>query len=156
MVRKNEPWSLTKSDLINFARFQTIFGRKYVSANKIYPPPPHSAKKVIWSIFSPFQIISRGKKMFWVTFFLPPFPDSIQCLNFAKKLFIQYCFTQDSIQNIIIFKKNSADSIQKINQFNIQGIIDTGWIGKVPQNCPKSVQNRHKRGLFIKNGKYRG
>ena len=31
--------------------------------------------------FSPFQIISRGKKMFWVKFFLPPFPDSIQCLK---------------------------------------------------------------------------
>ena len=35
--------------------------------------------------------------------------DSIQCLNFAKKRFIQYmiqyCFTQDSIQNIIQFKK---------------------------------------------------
>ena len=31
--------------------------------------------------------------------------DSIQCLNFAKKWFIQfliqYCFTHDSIQNII-------------------------------------------------------
>ena len=36
--------------------------------------------------------------------------DSIQYLNFAKKWFIQfsiqYCFTQDSIQNIIQFKKN--------------------------------------------------
>ena len=36
--------------------------------------------------------------------------DSIQCLNFAKKWFIQYsiqyCFTQDSIQNIIQLKKN--------------------------------------------------
>ena len=35
--------------------------------------------------------------------------DSIQCLNFAKKWFfqysIQYCFTQDSIQNIIQLKK---------------------------------------------------
>ena len=35
--------------------------------------------------------------------------DSIQCLNFAKKLFIQYwiqyCFTQDSIQNTIQLKK---------------------------------------------------
>ena len=35
--------------------------------------------------------------------------DSIQCLNFAKKWFIQYsiqyCFTQDSIQNIINLKK---------------------------------------------------
>ena len=39
--------------------------------------------------------------------------DSIQCLNFAKKWFIQYsiqyCFTQDSIQNIIQLKKRSAD-----------------------------------------------
>ena len=36
--------------------------------------------------------------------------DSIQYLNFAKKWFIQYsiqyCFSQDSIQNIIQFKKN--------------------------------------------------
>ena len=44
--------------------------------------------------------------------------DSIQYLNFAKKLFIQhsiqYCFNQDSIQNIIQFKENSADSIRKI------------------------------------------
>ena len=47
--------------------------------------------------------------------------DSIQCLNFAKKWLIQYsiqyCFTQDSIQNIIQFKEISADSIQKIFQF---------------------------------------
>ena len=44
--------------------------------------------------------------------------NSIQCLNFAKKWFIQYSiqygFAQDSIQNIIQFKKNSADSIQNI------------------------------------------
>ena len=62
--------------------------------------------------------------------------DSIQCLNFAKKLFIQYSiqyrFTQDSIQNIIQFKKKSADSIQKIIQFNSQGIYDTGRILKAP------------------------
>ena len=67
--------------------------------------------------------------------------DSIQCLNFAKKWFIQcsiqYCFTEDSIQNIIQFNKNSADSIQKIIQFTHQGIIDTGRIGKVPKSCPK-------------------
>ena len=60
--------------------------------------------------------------------------DSIQFLNFAKKLFIQYsiqyCFAQDSIQNIIQFKKKSADSIQKIIQFNSQGLFDTGGIGK--------------------------
>ena len=44
--------------------------------------------------------------------------DWIQCLNFAKKWFIQYsiqyCFTQDSIQNIIQLKKirrfNSKDN----------------------------------------------
>ena len=74
--------------------------------------------------------------------------DSVQCLNFAKKWFIQYliqyCFTQDSIQNIIQFQKKSADSIQKMIQFNSQGIIDTGRMGKVPKNCPKSVQNRQK------------
>ena len=85
--------------------------------------------------------------------------DSIQCLNFAKKWFIQYsiqyCFTQDSIQNIIQFKKNSADSIQKMIQFISQGIIDTGRMGKVPKNYLKNVQNRLKKGLFIKNGKYR-
>ena len=52
-------------------------------------------------------------------------------------------------------QKKSADSIQKIIQFNSQRIIDTSRIGKVPKNCPKSVQNRQKRGLFIKNGKYR-
>ena len=68
---------------------------------------------------------------------------------------IQYRFTQDSIQNIIQFKENSADSIQEIIQFDSQGFFDTGRIGKVPENCPKSVQNRQKRGLFIKNGKYR-
>ena len=67
--------------------------------------------------------------------------DSIQYLNFAKKWFIQfsilYCFTQDSIQNIIQFKKKSADSIQKIIQFNSQGIINTGRMGKLPKKCPK-------------------
>ena len=79
--------------------------------------------------------------------------DSIQCLNFAKtKRFIQYL-----IQFKILFnsKKNSADSIQKIIQFNSQGIINTGRMGKLPKNCLKSVQNRQKRGFFIKNGKYR-
>ena len=61
------------------------------------------------------------------------------------------------IQFKILFnsKKNSADSIQKMIQLKSQGIIDTGQIGKVPKNCPKSVQIRQKRGLFIKIGKYR-
>ena len=84
--------------------------------------------------------------------------DSIQCLSFAKKGFIQYsiqyCSNQDSIQNIFQFKINCGDSIQNIIQFNSQGMINTGRIGKVPKNWPKSVQNRQKRGLFIKNGKY--
>ena len=78
--------------------------------------------------------------------------DSIQCLNFAKKWYIQYsihyCFTQDSIQNIIQLKKNSADSIQKVIQFINQGIIDTGRMGKVPKNYLKNVQNRLKKGAF--------
>jgi len=60
----------------------------------------------------------------------------------------------DSIQNRIQFTKNPADSIQKIIQFNSQGIINTGRMGKVPKNYTKCVQNRQKTGLFIKNGKY--
>ena len=45
-------------------------------------------------------------------------------------------------------KKNYADSIQKIVQFNSQGIIDTDQIGKLPKNC-QSVQNRQKKeGVF--------
>ena len=52
-------------------------------------------------------------------------------------------------------QKKSADSIQKIIQFISQGIIDTGRMGKVPKNYLKNVQNRLKKGLFIKNGKYR-
>ena len=71
--------------------------------------------------------------------------DSIQCLNFAEKWFIQYLiqywFAQDSIQNVIQFKKNSDDSIQKIIQFNSQGIIDAGRMRrsaqKLPKKCPK-------------------
>ena len=47
-------------------------------------------------------------------------------------------------------KKNPAVSIQKIIQFNSQGIINTGRIGKVPKNCPKSVQNRQKGGFSSK------
>ena len=56
-------------------------------------------------------------------------------------IFNSILFIQDSIQNIIQFKENSADSIQNIIQFNSQGIIDTGQIEKVPTNCRKSVQN---------------
>ena len=52
-------------------------------------------------------------------------------------------------------KKKSADSIQKIIQFICQGILDTGRMGQVPKNYLKNVQNRLKKGLFIKNGKYR-
>ena len=47
---------------------------------------------------------------------------------------------------------NSKDnSIQSIDYS--QGIIDPGR--KVPKNFPKSVQNKQKRGLFIKNSKHR-
>ena len=44
--------------------------------------------------------------------------------------------------------KKSSDSIQKIIRFNSQEIIYTGRMGKVPKNCPKSVQNNRKWGLF--------
>ena len=44
----------------------------------------------------------------------------------------------------------SADSFQKIIQLNSQGTIDTVWIGKVPQNCPKSVTNWQERGYSLK------
>ena len=33
-------------------------------------------------------------------------------------------------------------------QFNSQGIMDTGQIGKGPKNCPKSVKYRQKKGGF--------
>ena len=69
--------------------------------------------------------------------------DSIQCLNFAKKWF-------NSIQIIIALKINSDDSIQKIIQFNSQGIIDTGQIRKKLQKVSKT----DKRRLSIKNWKY--
>ena len=65
----------------------------------------------------------------------------------------QYCFTQDSIQNIIQFIISSGNSIQKIIQFDGQGIIDTGRVGKVPKNHPKSVQNRQKGGFSSKMAK---
>ena len=48
------------------------------------------------------------------------------------------------IQNIIQFKENSTDSVQKIIQFNSQGIIDTGRIGKVSKLDKK-------RGAFHQN-----
>ena len=70
--------------------------------------------------------------------------DSIQCLNFAEKwfnsIYDSILLTQNSIQTIIQFKINSGDSIQKIIQCNSWGIIDTGWIRKVPKKCPKVGQ----------------
>ena len=59
--------------------------------------------------------------------------DSIQCLNFAKKWF-------NSIQIIIALKINSDDSIQKIIQFDSQGIIDNGQIRKKCKKCPKQTK----------------
>ena len=74
--------------------------------------------------------------------------DSIQCLNFAEKwfnsIFDSILLTENSILKIIHFKIISGDSIKKIIQFNSCGIIDTGWIRKVP----KRIQNRRKKGFF--------
>ena len=43
--------------------------------------------------------------------------------------------------------KSSADSIQKMIQFNSQGIMDTGQTGKGPKNCQKSVKIDQKGGF---------
>ena len=114
-----------------------------------YPPLCCSAANHLLKIFIPL-LSNPIQSIKWIHFqptganltswILPPEvvvndtqSDSIQYLNFAKKWFIQfliqYCFTQDSIQNIIQFKKKSADSIQKIIQFNSQEIINSGWMG---------------------------
>ena len=58
---------------------------------------------------------------------------------FGKERLIQYCFTQDSIQNIVQFKEISADSIQKIIQFISQGIFGTGRIGKSDQKLQQAM-----------------
>ena len=101
-----------------------------------------------------------GANMLYVKFQVGVFDtlsDSIQFLNFAKKWFIQYsiqyCFAQDSIQNIIQFKKIYTDSIQKIIQFICQGIIDTGRMGQVPKYYLKNVQEafRQKWQISIQN-----
>ena len=71
--------------------------------------------------------------------------DSIQCLNFAKKwfnsIFDSILIAKNSIQTVIQFKIRSDDSIQKTIQFSSQGIIDTGWIRKVPKKCQKKTKN---------------
>ena len=64
--------------------------------------------------------------------------DSIQCLNFAKKRFIQYsiqyCFTQDSIQNIIQFKKNLLIQFKRLFNSIVRGsLILVKW-----EYCPKN------------------
>ena len=90
----------------------------------VWQPNPKQNEKIISFKFK--EILTSSKKPIVGVF--DTLSDLIQYLNFTKKLFIQYliqyCFTQDSIQNIIQFKKDSADSIQKIIQFNSQGIIE--------------------------------
>ena len=77
--------------------------------------------------------------------------DSIQSLNFGKNWFNSISDSimaaQNSIQTMIQFKKTDSDSIQSIIQFKCQGIINTGWIKKVPEKCLKCVQNRQKWGF---------
>ena len=64
--------------------------------------------------------------------------DSIQCSNFANKWFNSiFDSIKNSIQTIIQLMEKPDDSIQKLIQFNCQGIIDTGQIEKVPKKCPK-------------------
>ena len=102
-----------------------------------------------------FKILFNSKKFFSFTLQQwQPIPSLIQFnFEFFQKM-IHSIFDSILLYPRFIKLKKSADSIQKIIQFNSQGLFDTGRIGKVPENCPKSVQNRQKRGLFIKNGKY--
>ena len=51
---------------------------------------------------------------------------------------------QSSIQTIIQSKKISGDSIQLITEFDCQVITYTSLTRKIPENCPKCVQNRPK------------
>ena len=71
------------------------------------------------------------------------------CQKMIHSIFDSYCFTQDSIQNIIQFQKQSTDSIQKMIQFNSQGIMDTGWKGKGPKIAQKVSKIDKKRGLLV-------
>ena len=86
--------------------------------------------------------------------------DSIQSLNFGQNwfnsIFDSILVSQNSIQVIIEFKINCGDSIQRIIQFNSQGIVDTGCIrinyavfptryrsGPNYWNGPEKVQKLH-------------
>ena len=90
------------------------------------------------SSFHARSCCSRGAVRLFDTLF-----DSIQCLNFAKKM-IHSIF--DSIllyprfnSKCYSIKKKFADSIQKIIQFNSQRIIDTSRI-KIAQKLSKVDQ----------------
>ena len=61
--------------------------------------------------------------------------DLIQYLNLVKNLYFQ-------------FKEKSADSIKKIMQFNIKGIIDTGQWKKWPKIAQKVSKIDKKSGDF--------
>ena len=70
---------------------------------------------------------------YWMNHFLAKFKHWIESDGVSATTTIY-----DSIQfKISLNKKNSTDSIQKIIQFNSQGIINTGRMGKVPKKCPK-------------------
>ena len=73
--------------------------------------------------------------------------DSIQYLNVAKKWFIQYSFTQDSIQNIIQLKKNLLIQFKSLFNSIVRGsLILVEW-----ENCPKiarKVSKVDKKGGF--------
>ena len=60
--------------------------------------------------------------------------DLIQCSNFANKWFNSiFDSIKNSIQTIIQLMEKHDDSIQKLIQFNSQGIIDTSRLEKLPQ-----------------------
>ena len=69
--------------------------------------------------------------------------DSIQCLNLQNDS-IQY-----SIQYCLPTIQYYGDSVQRIIQFNSQGIINIGQIRKVPKKCPKYTE----KGAFYQKSK---
>ena len=71
--------------------------------------------------------------------------------SWSRTVIFNFC------NKIVVFDTQS-DSIQfefLIIQFISQGTIDTGRMGKVPKKYLKNVHYRLKKGLLIKNGKYR-
>ena len=105
-----------------------------------------------------FQIFCAGGKTDRGGTRGPRGPKNAESAQFTRSssIFDSILVSQNSIQVIIEFKINCGDSIQKIIQFNSQGIVDTGCIrinyavfptryrsGPNYWNGPEKVQKLH-------------